>query len=164
LDLDILIAARTAPGHSWVNPAERIMSLLNLAYQNVALYRSEMSSHNEQVLKSCGSMSDIRKKAEKEADLKKSWLKAVEPMINLLDERTERIQLKQKSFKRGVPATDEEISDFELNVRRLVDPDITVGKYTKNDLKNNDGYKEFMNKHCRERNYIFQVNISQHLY
>lgn len=38
LDLDVLIAARTAPGHSWANPAERIMSLLNLAYQNVALY------------------------------------------------------------------------------------------------------------------------------
>lgn len=72
LDLDILIAARTAPGHSWANPAERIMSLLNLAYQNVALYRSEMNSHYEQMLQSCGSMSDIRKKTGKEADLKTS--------------------------------------------------------------------------------------------
>ena len=35
LDLDMLISARTAPGHSWVNPFERLMSLLNLAYQNI---------------------------------------------------------------------------------------------------------------------------------
>lgn len=39
LDIDFLIAARTAPGQSWANPVERIMSLLNLALQNVALSR-----------------------------------------------------------------------------------------------------------------------------
>ena len=31
LDLDVLIASRTAPGHSWANPAERIMSLLSVS-------------------------------------------------------------------------------------------------------------------------------------
>lgn len=62
LDLDVLIAARTAPGHSWANPAERVMSLLNLAYQNVALYRKEMNSNFEQIIKSTNTMSDIRKK------------------------------------------------------------------------------------------------------
>ena len=36
LDLGMLIAARTAPGHSWANSIERLMSLLNLANQNVA--------------------------------------------------------------------------------------------------------------------------------
>ena len=35
LDLDMLIAARTAPGHSWANPVERLMSLLDLVYHNV---------------------------------------------------------------------------------------------------------------------------------
>lgn len=29
-DLDAVIAVRTPPGHSWKNPAERIMSILNL--------------------------------------------------------------------------------------------------------------------------------------
>ena len=36
LDLDMLIAARTAPGRSWGNPVKRLISLLNLAYQKVA--------------------------------------------------------------------------------------------------------------------------------
>lgn len=31
LDLDFLAAGRTAPGHTWLNPAERIMFVLNLA-------------------------------------------------------------------------------------------------------------------------------------
>ena len=30
----MLIATRTTPGHSWVNPVEGAISLLNLAYQN----------------------------------------------------------------------------------------------------------------------------------
>ena len=50
LDLYVLIAARTAPSHSWANPAERVMSLLNLAYQNVALYRKEMNNNFEQII------------------------------------------------------------------------------------------------------------------
>ena len=37
LNLDMLIAGRTATGHSWLNPAERIMSILNIALQNVAM-------------------------------------------------------------------------------------------------------------------------------
>lgn len=50
LDLDLLIAGRTAPGHSWINPVERIVFTLNLAIQNIALARDECSSDMEQVL------------------------------------------------------------------------------------------------------------------
>ena len=41
LDLDMIVCARTAPCGSYVNPAERCMSLLNLALQNVALEAKE---------------------------------------------------------------------------------------------------------------------------
>ena len=37
LDLDMLIAIRTCPYQSWSNLAERVMSTLNLALQNVSL-------------------------------------------------------------------------------------------------------------------------------
>ena len=47
LDLGMLIAARTAPEHSWANPIERLMSLLNLAYQNVANSRKFCSADIE---------------------------------------------------------------------------------------------------------------------
>ena len=37
LDLDFLIACRTAPNHSWRNPVERIMSIINLGFQSVGV-------------------------------------------------------------------------------------------------------------------------------
>lgn len=74
--MDVLIAARTVPGHSWANPAERVMSLLNLAYQNVALYREEINSSLEQIITSANTMSDIRKKkAASTENLKVEWMK-----------------------------------------------------------------------------------------
>jgi hypothetical protein len=40
LNLDMIIMARCAPGQSWMNPAERVMSMLNLGLQNCAQERS----------------------------------------------------------------------------------------------------------------------------
>ena len=47
LDLDYLCAARTAPFHSWRNPVERILSIVNLGLQCVGLAREEMSVEDE---------------------------------------------------------------------------------------------------------------------
>lgn len=54
LNLDMLIAGRTAPGHSWANPVERIMSVLHLSIQNMSLARNECDSNTEQILKRAG--------------------------------------------------------------------------------------------------------------
>ena len=59
-DLDMLIAVRTALGNSWTNPAERVMPVLNLALQNVALERPQMSSPMESLKKSKSNMSEVR--------------------------------------------------------------------------------------------------------
>jgi hypothetical protein len=44
LDLDQLILLRTAPGQSYVNPVERVMSVLNLAIQGLALARAAVTT------------------------------------------------------------------------------------------------------------------------
>lgn len=44
LDLDLLSAVRTPPYHSWKNPVERIMSIINVALQSVGLMRLKSSS------------------------------------------------------------------------------------------------------------------------
>lgn len=56
LDLDMLVAGRTAPHQSYANPAERVMSLINLGLQNVALNRDEASPDVESKVKSRSSM------------------------------------------------------------------------------------------------------------
>ena len=61
LDLDMLNAARTTPGHSWANSVERLMSLLNLAYQNVANSREFCSADTEKKLTNYTEMADIQK-------------------------------------------------------------------------------------------------------
>ena len=45
---DTLVVARTAPTQSWTNPAEHVMSTLNLGLYGVALARDEMDEDFEQ--------------------------------------------------------------------------------------------------------------------
>ena len=62
---DKLIVGRTAPTQSWTNPGERVMSVLILAMQNCALGRKLMDEDFEKNMSRCGSMTFVRKLAEK---------------------------------------------------------------------------------------------------
>ena len=50
LNLDLLIALRTAPSSSWANPVECIMSIVNIGLQAVGVMRSKMSDDFERVV------------------------------------------------------------------------------------------------------------------
>lgn len=50
LNLDMVVLARTPPGSSWKNPAERVMSQLNLALQSVGLMRSTASTPEQEAI------------------------------------------------------------------------------------------------------------------
>ena len=50
-DLDMLVLARTPPGSSWKNPAERVMAVLNLGLQSVGVMRTEGSTAFESRMK-----------------------------------------------------------------------------------------------------------------
>lgn len=58
LDLDMLVAVRTAPHHSWKNPCERINCILNIGLQAIGLMRSSMSNEHEKNLSTCNSKFD----------------------------------------------------------------------------------------------------------
>jgi len=58
-DFDLLVAVCTAPNHSWTNPAERVMSTLNLGLQGVALKRDLMSSESEALFDTANTLDDI---------------------------------------------------------------------------------------------------------
>ena len=60
LKLDSLIAILTAPGQSYVNIVERIISILNIVFQNVALEREESGSEEE--IRKCKDLSELRQK------------------------------------------------------------------------------------------------------
>lgn len=156
LDLDLLIAGRTAPGHSWANPVERIMSVLNLAFQNTALSREQCSGDVEQILRTCDGMQDIRNKANRVERLKDEWSASVKPIQDLLEDRITRVQLKGRPFCVLKPASDDAIRQMQTDIIDSVDASIEMGKYQKKDMAKKQDYKAFMAKHCRERNYIVQ--------
>ena len=70
---------------------ERIMSILNIGFQNVALEKKESPSND--VIKNCKNMEDLRK------NLKQDWQDSVKPLIETLEQRTLRLSLKDKQLK-----------------------------------------------------------------
>ena len=103
LNLDYLCAARTAPHHSWRNPVERMMSILNLGFQSIGLMREKMDDEAEAALKNCNNISLLRKAGE---PFKEDILKS------LLSDVVSRLELKQKKFRLYESSSNEDIQAF----------------------------------------------------
>ena len=85
LDLDALVALRCWTTQSWVNPAERVMSLLNLALQNCALERTKMIDKFEAQMKNIKSINDLQNSADWMEDLKAEFTESMNPVITLVN-------------------------------------------------------------------------------
>ena len=154
-NVELLIALRTAPGQSFINPVERVMSLINISLQNVAIQRPECSEEIEQALKSCSTLETIRKK---EALVREPWLQSIEEVKRLLRERIERCSLKGVQFKTMEPATEEELLEVNKTMQEL-DKDLDPSELQAKHIKSKKDYLSFKDKHCQERQYSFQVFI-----
>ena len=93
LNLDLLVAIRTAPGQSYLNIVERLMSIMNIGLQNLALERPETPS--DDTIKLCKTLEDLRSKT----GIKQDWQKSVSELIAVLEDRIKRLQLKDIPFQ-----------------------------------------------------------------
>ena len=134
LDLDLLIAVRTPPGHSWKNPVERIMSILNLGMQSIGLMRSEMSDDVENLMKKCNSMEEIRTCSNNEPQLKNELIDSLQAPINLMEGIFERLLLKDEPFLTYKSATEEEIKSLWESLLEIEDS-LNMDDRTKKDIK-----------------------------
>ncbi len=50
MNLDVLVALRTAPSNLWANPVECIMSIVNIGLQGIGLMRQKMSDEFENAI------------------------------------------------------------------------------------------------------------------
>ena len=112
LDLDYLCAGRTAPFHSWRNPVERIMSLLNLGLQCVGLARKEMPEKYEAEGARCNSLLELRKIAEKTPQFPVEVKDSLSPVHILLSTIFSRLDLKGKCVKSVAAASQDELTSF----------------------------------------------------
>ena len=81
VDLDLLVAAGTARHHSYSNPAEHIMSLLNIDMQNDALQCRSISDEYENCFKSLKTMTSFRRAAERSDMLETALSESTKPVI-----------------------------------------------------------------------------------
>ncbi|XP_073720261.1 uncharacterized protein [Misgurnus anguillicaudatus] len=157
LKLDMLIACRAAPGQSWQNPVERVMAILNIGLQNCALEREKAAEDMENLLKRCSSMAEIRKAGEKNPELGKAWSTLVGPVLDTVAGRYSRLKLKGEPITIIDAVTDAE-EDSVMQVISTLFPAINPATVTKQQADKDPTFTEWVQKHCRHRQYLFQLH------
>ena len=155
LDLDFLCAVRTPPYHSWKNPAERIMSILNIGLQSVGVMRQKTQSF-EEALKQCNNLTSIRGLGEENPTLEEEVLDAVAPMKALLQGIFTRLHLADHRFETFEAATKLAMEELWKNIL-AVDATITPEDTTKAKMREKEGFKKFLQQHCKVRHYMFSI-------
>ena len=155
LDLDMLVTCRTAPGHSYVNPAERCMSTLNLALQNCALSRDAQDRNVEKRLKACNTMEAIRKQ---QPVIRDGWSASVKNTQKAVERRFNRLMYSDQQVLVHEPASADDITDF-LQQAKDVDSTIDCEDVAPRqlDLKSKEQLALFLSTHCRQCHYSFQI-------
>lgn len=154
MDFDFICAVRTPPQHSWKNPVERIMSILNIGFQGVGCMREEVPHEAE--LKRCGSLKSIREQAKKTPELEDEVIHSVQPLKDLLGSVICRLRLKEHGFETREAATDDEMTKLWENILK-VDESLTQDVRTKQQLKRYRQLSVFLETHCRVRQYTFSI-------
>ncbi|PKY34602.1 hypothetical protein RhiirB3_499282, partial [Rhizophagus irregularis] len=155
-NFDMLIAVRTAPHHSWCNPAERIMSVINYGLQGVAIKREQMPEEYEDEFETLKTLEDIRGKAKENPCLKSELEKCIVTVQKLLCERTAHLVWKNEAFETENPASNLEINKMFKNILRI-DSTLTKDETTQQQLRKHKPLVEFIKTHCQERAYSFQI-------
>ena len=158
----MLIAVRTCPTQSWVNPAERCMYLLNLALQNTALERETMEVGFEDLIRNKTSMKQVRDKAERNENLEAEFQASMESPIKIVNHRYERMCLKDtyiKTYKSASNATIENLVKLIVEI----DPNVNLSTATKHSMSNLPQYQKYFQRHCLASTYAFQVKKCEDL-
>ena len=97
LDLDMLIAARTAPGHSFKNPLEKVNCILNLTLYGIGCMRKEIHEvpKFEKKLGNCSGVNGVRTLISENPEKNTKLLRdSCQPYLDLIKSSFERLSLK----------------------------------------------------------------------
>ena len=157
MDLDYLCAMRTAPYQSYRNPVERIMAIVNLGLQAIAIARAEMPKEMEEEAERCNSLKALRAVASRNSEFKEACLDAIAPVKRMLTDIAVRLELKEKKFEVFIAATPAEISDF-WTALLSIDTHFSLTLSSKCSAKDlTSQLLEFMTHCCKERHYFFDI-------
>lgn len=121
-DLDYLVSMRCVPHQSYKDPAEHVMSSLNLGQQCLALERTQMAEEEEALIKGANSMRSIRKVIDSQLDatfLTEALRQSLRSPIRVLSEIYERCIFAGRNIKVHRPATEDEVANVhQVSARR----------------------------------------------
>ena len=103
MNLDYLLAMRTCPGHSFRNPVERCMSILNLGLQAVGMMRTPCEEAVEKGLGGVNNTADVRKLEGKFPDIRESVASSLASTKETVENVLSGVQL-HKTPVRTMPA------------------------------------------------------------
>ena len=164
-DLDMLVAARTPPNLSVINPVERCMSIINLGLNGLALAREKMNDTVEDKIKSLSSKKKWRQAQKPYLEGKKSavnYQKIVEDTTNncneIITKSIKSLKYKGEEFSVGKKATKESLDSFMRNMYRIDDKiDWNDDTLTKKKIMKSDSVLKFYNDHVSVTQYCFQI-------
>ena len=152
-----LVAVRTPPQHSWKDPAERIMSTLNIGLQATGLMRDKINDPAlEHRLKSANNMKEIRELAKDHDGLKDGVKNSVRPVKQLLENIFTQLKLKAKPF---ITFESVSISSSLAMWKEIlkVDQTLTTSNTTKLKISTKEQFKSFLMSHCCQQHYMFSI-------
>ena len=156
LDLDMLICVRTCPYQSWKNIAERVISTLNLALQNVSLERSAMTSEYGRAIKSKNTLTDLRKVINSDTGLKGAIEDSMAVPMTLIGQCFQAMKIKENYIKLGVPASECDMDEMLQQVL-FIDPSISRNDHTAKGLESCKSLHKFLGNHSHSSHYVFQL-------
>ncbi|XP_066928996.1 uncharacterized protein [Clytia hemisphaerica] len=159
LDLDLLIALRTAPSNSWANPVERIMSIINIGLQGIGVMRTKVGDEFEKAVGKAKTLKEIREVVAA-GNFNDELTRTLQDPMVLLQNQMKRLNLKTNAFKTFSPAASDEIDKLWANCLQ-VDDGINRDDTTKKGMKENAAYHQFIKKHCKATHYAFQIKKCQ---
>ena len=154
-DFDILNVGRCAPYQSYINPAERVMSVLNIGLQGLALDRDHAGVF-ENVLSSCKTMNSVRSKADQHVGLKEYYLKSIAKPRRIIESTFSELELKGIPFKVFEQLRDEkEVVDVLHKIEPLITSDSTMPR-RRTSLKSYPCLEKYLEVHLNEGLYMLQ--------
>ena len=157
LDLDYLCVCRTAPFHSWKNPVERIMSLVNLELQSVGLMRQQTEEEYEAIINKCNNMEQLRHAAKSKPEVKEKLLDSIEPVKIMLSDIFTQLKWNERTLEVHNSATENEIQEFWEIVKEIDSTLLFDKRYRKCTLKDHPKLQEFLSHCCQTRHYSFSI-------
>jgi hypothetical protein len=150
--MDLLTSERTVPGQSYIDPAERVFSPLNMALQCTALERERTSPEVEQLTKHASSMNAIRAIAQNNGSVPvaASLLESTRKVRKQVADLFKKVVFGGEQIDIGKVASNEDMQRL-FDTIHTIDPNITQADVAPMHkmYKKFPKLEEFCKSHCR---------------